>query len=202
MPVPISGRLNSVSISYPVIEPNKEPLLTGLTLGGAEFKLEPVVDVDLMARRALSDEMPGMVLRGITRAIVKGTVQNELQKRAGLFGAVVGLAASVVTEQADDRMWRMLPGRVYLARAYLEPGEHRLVFNGQPVGEPVKIDGQYAVLNMRLFEGQWVMHDVAKFGRLVAPPPAAAAPAATTAVVSGKVEAPAAVAPSPLRSPP
>ncbi|MFO1225371.1 COG3014 family protein [Roseateles sp.] len=201
VPVPISGRLNSVSISYPVIEPNKEPLLTGLTLGGAEFKLEPVVDVDLMARRALSDEMPGMVLRGITRAIVKGTVQNELQKRAGLFGAVVGLAASVVTEQADDRMWRMLPGRVYLARAYLEPGEHRLVFNGQPVGEPVKIDGQYAVLNMRLFEGQWVMHDVAKFGRLVAPPPAAAAPAATTAVVSGKVEAPAAVAPKPAAKP-
>ena len=49
-----------------------------------------MVDVDLMARRALSDEMPGMVLRGITRAIVRARSRTGCKKRAGLFGAVVG----------------------------------------------------------------------------------------------------------------
>jgi hypothetical protein len=52
------------------------------------------VDVNVMARRALKDEMPGMVLRGVTRAIAKGVMQNELQKRGGLVGGLIGAVAS------------------------------------------------------------------------------------------------------------
>ena len=46
----------------------------------------------MAARRALKDEMPGMVFRGITRAIAKGVLQNELQKRGGLIGGLIGAA--------------------------------------------------------------------------------------------------------------
>ena len=41
-------------------------------------------DVNVMARRALKDEMPGWVARRFTRAMAKGVLQNELQKRGGL----------------------------------------------------------------------------------------------------------------------
>jgi hypothetical protein len=146
-----------------------------LSVAGRDFKLEKVVDVNVMARRALKDEMPGMVFRGVTRAITKGVVQDQLQKNAGLLGAVVGTVASTVTEQTDDRLWRMLPGRVYIARGYLPEGEHKVEINGRTFDTNVKISGQYALVPLRLYNQSVVMGDVGSFGHLAAAPLLAAA---------------------------
>ena len=184
IPVPTGRGMVTASISYPVIEPSKDPLLTTLSAAGTDLKLEKVVDVNVMARRALKDEMPGMVLRGVTRAIAKGVTQNELQKRGGLVGGLIGAVASAATEVADDRMWRMLPGRVYIARGYLPPGEHVVTVNGRALPDPVKIDGQYALVPLRLYENTVLMGDVASLGKLApvgSVPVEAAAPAAKPA---------------------
>ena len=184
IPVPTGRGMVTASISYPVIEPSKDPLLTTLSAAGTDLKLEKVVDVNVMARRALKDEMPGMVLRGVTRAIAKGVTQNELQKRGGLVGGLIGAVASAATEVADDRMWRMLPGRVYIARGYLPPGEHVVTVNGRALPDPVKIDGQYALVPLRLYENTVLMGSVASLGKLApasAAPVEAAAPAAPAA---------------------
>ncbi|MFN7040703.1 MAG: COG3014 family protein [Acidovorax temperans] len=184
LPVPTGRGMVLTSISYPVIEPSKDPLLTTLSAAGTDLKLEKVVDVNVMARRALKDEMPGMVLRGVTRAIAKGVMQNELQKRGGLVGGLIGAVASAATEVADDRMWRMLPGRVYIARGYLPPGEHVVTVNGRALPDPVKIDGQYALVPLRLYENTVLMGDVASLGKLApvgSVPVEAAAPAAKPA---------------------
>mgnify|MGYP006140908869 FL=1 len=173
LPVPTGRGMVLTSISYPVIEPSKDPLLTTLSAAGTDLKLEKVVDVNVMARRALKDEMPGMVLRGVTRAIAKGVMQNELQKGGGLVGGLIGAVASAATEVADDRMWRMLPGRVYIARGYLPPGEHVVTVNGRALPDPVKIDGQYALVPLRLYENTVLMGSVASLGKLA---PASAAP--------------------------
>ena len=173
LPVPTGRGMVLTSISYPVIEPSTDPLLTTLSAAGTDLKLEKVVDVNVMARRALKDEMPGMVLRGVTRAIAKGVMQNELQKRGGLVGGLIGAVASAATEVADDRMWRMLPGRVYIARGYLPPGEHVVTVNGRALPDPVKIDGQYALVPLRLYENTVLMGSVASLGKLA---PASAAP--------------------------
>lgn len=184
LPVPTGRGMVLTSISYPVIEPSKDPLLTTLSAAGTDLKLEKVVDVNVMARRALKDEMPGMVLRGVTRAIAKGVMQNELQKRGGLVGGLIGAVASAATEVADDRMWRMLPGRVYIARGYLPPGEHVVTVNGRALPDSVKIDGQYALVPLRLYENTVLMGDVASLGKLApvgSVPVEAAAPAAKPA---------------------
>lgn len=184
IPVPTGRGMVTASISYPVIEPSKDPLLTTLSAAGTDLKLEKVVDVNVMARRALKDEMPGMVLRGVTRAIAKGVMQNELQKRGGLVGGLIGAVASAATEVADDRMWRMLPGRVYIARGYLPPGEHVVTVNGRALPDSVKIDGQYALVPLRLYENTVLMGDVASLGKLApvgSVPVEAAAPAAKPA---------------------
>ena len=187
IPVPTGRGLVTASISYPVIEPSKDALLTTISAAGTDLKLEKVVDVNVMARRALKDEMPGMVLRGFTRAVAKGVLQNELQKRGGLIGGIIGAAASVATEQADDRMWRMLPGRVYVARGYLPPGEHTVSINGRQLRQPIKIDGQYALVPLRMYDNSVLIGDVAMLGQLptvaAAPQPAPAAAAAPAAPV-------------------
>ena len=184
IPVPTGRGMVTASISYPVIEPSTDPLLTTLSAAGTDLKLEKVVDVNVMARRALKDEMPGMVLRGVTRAIAKGVMQNELQKGGGLVGGLIGAVASAATEVADDRMWRMLPGRVYIARGYLPPGEHVVTVNGRALPDSVKIDGQYALVPLRLYENTVLMGDVASLGKLApvgSVPVEAAAPAAKPA---------------------
>ncbi len=182
LPVPTGRGMVTVSISYPVIEPSTDAPLGQISASGYDFKLEKIVDVNVMARRALKDEMPGMVLRGVTRAVAKGVLQDQLQKNGGLLGGLIGAVASVTTEQADDRMWRMLPGRVYVARGYLPPGTHQLSVNGRPLPEPVQIDGQYALVPMRLYHNTVLMGKVATIGSLAAvpPTPAAAAPAPDT----------------------
>ena len=206
IPVPTGRGMVTASISYPVIEPSKDPLLTTLSAAGTDLKLEKVVDVNVMARRALKDEMPGMVLRGVTRAIAKGVMQNELQKGGGLVGGLIGAVASAATEVADDRMWRMLPGRVYIARGYLPPGEHVVTVNGRALPDPVKIDGQYALVPLRLYENTVLVGSVASLGKLApasAAPVEAAAPAAPVAKPAPRVNTRPAkpVAKSPVAAP-
>lgn len=176
LPIPVGNAIRTVSISYPTIAPSKDALLTAVTVSDKEFKLEKVVDVNVMARRALKDEMPGMVFRGVTRAIVKGVMQDQLEKNGGLIGALVGSIASAATEQADDRLWRMLPGRVYVARGYLPEGEHQISINGQGVKTSVKINGQYALVPLRIYNQSVLVGNVGQFGQLVALAPAAVKP--------------------------
>lgn len=188
LPIPTNRGLVSASISYPVITPSKTPFIGQLQAGPTALTPEPVVDFNVMARRALKDEMPGMMLRGATRAIAKGVVQNEAQKKLGLLGGLATAAASIVTEQADDRLWRMLPERVYVVRAYLPPGEHRLMIEQRDVGS-VKIDGKYAVVPIRVYANKALVGDVAAFGNLPAvgaPVVADVAPAPAAPVRAGK----------------
>ncbi len=189
LPVPTGSGLVTASLSYPVIEPSNDPLLSQLSVAGYDFKLEKVVDVNVMARRALKDEMPGMVFRGVTRAIAKGVLQNELQKRGGLIGGLIGAATSVATEQADDRMWRMLPGRVYVARGYLPPGEHRISINGRLIDQPIQIDGQYALVPLRIYHNSVLTGQLASIGQLAAQA-AAPAPQKPAVVEAAKPEKP------------
>lgn len=195
VPVPTGRSIVTASISYPVIEPSQDTLLSQLEAAGQQLKLEKVVDVNVMARRALKDEMPGMVLRGITRAVVKAVAQDQLQKDGGLAGSLMSIAvavASVVTEQADDRMWRMLPGRVYVARGYLPVGEHQVQINGQPLGALVRIEGQYAVVPVRIYEEQVIVGEISTFGQLpkiAAAPPTASPPPAVAARKAGAAAA-------------
>jgi hypothetical protein len=111
-------------------------------------------------------------------------VQDELSKNAGIFGSILGSVASVVTEQADDRIWRMLPERVYVARAHLPPGEHKVIVDGRDFG-PIKIDGQYAVVPLRFYESVALVGEIGTIGKLPEqepPPPPAAAPVTSKAV--------------------
>jgi hypothetical protein len=188
IPIPVGGGFRTVSISYPVIEASTSTPVTTLKVGDREVALSSVVDLNVMSRRVLKDEMPGMVLRGVTRAIAKGILQDQLSQNAGIFGSIIGSVASAVTEQADDRMWRMLPERVFVARAHLPPGEHKVSVDGRDFGT-VKIDGQYAVVPLRVYETVALVGEVGILGKLPdqePPPPKVEPPVKSKAKVVKK----------------
>ncbi len=165
LPVPTRHGLVTATVSYPVITPSLTPHIQSVGLGLLTLKPEIVVDFNVMARRALKDEMPAMMLRGATRAVAKGIAQDRAQKNFGLAGGILSAVAAVASEQADDRMWRLLPDRVYLARATLPPGEHPLTIEGRRAGT-VKIDGRYAIVPVRVYANSLLIGDVAGYGTL------------------------------------
>lgn len=166
LPFAMRGRLNTVTISYPVIAPHREQGVRMVSAGTVSLASHPVVDMNLMARRALRDEMPGLILRGGIRAFAKAALQDEVQKRAGALAGLLATVASVATEQADDRLWRGLPGLVTVARGYLPPGQHRLVLDGRDTGLSYEISGQYALVPVRVADGKVMIGNVSTIGQL------------------------------------
>ena len=69
-----------------------------------------------------------------------------------------------------------------MARGYLPPGEHVVSVNGRQLPQPIKIDGQYALVPLRMYENSVLTGDVAMLGQLptVAAAPQPAAEPATT----------------------
>jgi hypothetical protein len=168
--MPVFGpRPMLVSVSFPVMQvtdPARPPRQLVLDDGRA-LPVAPLTSVDLMARRSLKDDMPGIMLRASTRAATNATMQYQAQRAAsdnhGNAGAVVGLAAlalslgASVMESADDRTWRSLPSDISIARARLPRGVHTVTLDGQRSAR-IDVKGRYAVVDLRLLRNRMYAH--------------------------------------------
>jgi hypothetical protein len=108
-----------------------------------------------MSRRALRDDMPGIIVRTTVRAVSRGVAQKKLNEVNPLAGLAVGIA-SAITEGADTRTWRTLPDQTLVARLRLKPGEHNLVLPSTVGGTHVRldIDRPYQVVTLRAIGNQ------------------------------------------------
>ena len=161
-----------ISVSFPVMQstdPGRPPAQLVLDDGRA-LPVAPLTSVDLMARRSLKDDMPGIMLRASTRATTNATLQYQAQRAAsdnhGSAGAVVGLAAfalaagAAIMESADDRTWRTLPSEISIARARLPRGVHTVTLptsDGQRNAR-FSVNGRYAVIDLRLLRHRIYVH--------------------------------------------
>ncbi|CAM4309842.1 COG3014 family protein [Kerstersia similis] len=128
LPVPTHNGLLTLATAFPVIQPNPYALdLQQISIAGQSVPVAQAADLNAMARRALRDELPGMLTRSSIRLVTKAVLQNEINQQAGpLAGLFAALVSAATEPAADDRMWRMLPERVYLARAFVPHGRHEL----------------------------------------------------------------------------
>lgn len=158
LPIPTERGLTMVltALSWPVLQPVDSSVVpSNLILDGKPQPLVLITNADQMARRALADEMPSIIIRSSVRAIAKGVVQKQVQDKAaslGLAGALVGAAASVAavgTEKADERTWRTLPAFYSVGRAMLPPGTHALSLAGRPAKE-INVSGKHSVIVIRM----------------------------------------------------
>ncbi|MBI3593683.1 MAG: hypothetical protein HY200_01870 [Nitrospirae bacterium] len=152
-----------VQISWPVIRLQASAALTSsITVDHQSFPVVMMTSVDAMARRALSDEMPVIIARTAIRAIAKTVVQKGIDDKTsdlGLPGLLVSIGAKIgtaVSETADERAWRTLPGYYSIARARLPAGAHHIGIQTS-VGEQdleVRLSGGYAVVSLRTLGGR------------------------------------------------
>lgn len=159
-----NSRTIYVPISFPVIRPAAAPEPGYIGLDAYVLETTPIVDLNAMARRSLRDEMPGLILRGLARASSKGALQYYASEdESGVLGLLVSVF-SVATEVADDRVWRTLPGAVFIARDYLPSGRYALSVNGRDSGETIDIHGRYALVPIRIAGAHTLVGTVATYG--------------------------------------
>lgn len=158
LPVAVNQTSVLVPYSFPLLMPGMfdDPPMA-LTIGGAQrVALTPLTSVDLMARRSLKDDMPGIMLRAVVRATTSAMLQYQAQrhsdKDAAAAAGIAAFAASAILQTADDRTWRSLPAQVAIARVRLPPGVHDVTLDGT-MGEQrarISVSGRHAVIDFRV----------------------------------------------------
>jgi hypothetical protein len=158
IPVPvIVSNLGVIPISFPMLHSDPSHTLQPSTLGidGKDtLPLAGVTSLDAMSRRALRDDMPGIIVRGILRAAAKTMSQKALMDQGG-GAAIAGIALNVVnviTESADERTWRTLPSTISIARTTLPSGKHEVTVGGSK--QSLDLQGSHAVVVTRLLGNQ------------------------------------------------
>lgn len=193
-PIPTGRGLVTISMAFPVIYPDKDAQnITQLNLGSLSLPTALITDFNVMARKALKDELPGIQMRAAVRAIGKGLLQDQANKQFGAIGGLLGNIAAVATEpDADDRMWRGLPGRVFIARSFVTPGEYDFRIPNQIDGsKKLTIDGRYMVVPVRLFKNKTYFGEPVQLGKagvVMASSESAANPAADAKPAASKKE--------------
>ena len=158
LPIPYKGNLLFVPVSFPVIR-QQDPghLPAAIHMGGSIATPTVITNIDAMARRALQEEMPGIMLRGIIRSTAKAALQYQAmnQDDSGLAGFAVVLG-SIITESADERAWRTLPAQIAVARAKVPAGTAYLEVDTPSGTQRVAIaaKGRYQVIALRMLRGR------------------------------------------------
>jgi uncharacterized protein len=156
LPIPIDGHLVITPLSFPVIKADTSTAtFAQIGVDGQQQNLTALNSTTAMSRRALRDDMPGIILRTTVRAVTRGVAQNNLNKTNPMAGLVLGIA-SAVTEGADTRTWRTLPDMTQVTRLRLKRGDHQVSLPNALGGTlvTVKADQRYQVITLRVVGNQ------------------------------------------------
>jgi hypothetical protein len=199
LPVMTNDRFILIPVSFPVMVATSTPTLpVQLKVNeGQSLAVAPITSIDLMARRGLQDDMPGILLRATIRSTAKAVTQYQMQQQAqNQNSAAMGLAAlavtigSAVTESADERTWRTLPSEIAIARGRLPAGTHTVTLQTPEGVRSVRLNlsGRYAVIDLRLLRHKLFMQPPEAAVRGGGRQPAGAAPAPSTGGGPGTLE--------------
>ena len=199
LPVMTNDKFILIPVSFPVMVATSTPTLpVQLKVNeGQSLAVAPITSIDLMARRGLQDDMPGILLRATIRSTAKAVTQYQMQQQAqNQNSAAMGLAAlavtigSAVTESADERTWRTLPSEIAIARGRLPAGAHTVTLQTPEGVRSVRLNlsGRYAVIDLRLLRHQLFMQPPEAAVRGGVRQPDGAAPTPSTGGGPGTLE--------------
>lgn len=126
-----------------------------INIDEATIEIKKVTDFNLMARRALKDELPGIITRSIVRATSKAIAQKIANDNdsSGISGLAI-MIGGFVMEGADERIWKTLPSQLSVGRTTLNKGKHLIKVESESFGvieKEVEITNRYTVLQIRKF---------------------------------------------------
>ena len=159
IPIPVIYKgLGVIPISFPVLhsDPTHTSASNYVSIDSTiNQPLAMVTSLDAMSKRALKDDMTGIILRGILRAAVKTASQQALMSSNNSYAVLAGVAlnaVNVITESADERTWRTLPSTINVARFSLPRGKHEFILGSRK--QTLDINGSHAVIVARVINNQ------------------------------------------------
>lgn len=156
LPLPISNNVVITPLSFPVIKPDASTAaFTQIGVDGQQLTLTQLNSTTAMSRRALRDDMPGIIVRTTVRAITRGVAQKQINETNPLAGLAVGITSAVM-EGADTRTWRTLPDNTQVVRLRMKKGEHQVTLPSAVGGSVVRVtvDQRYQVISLRAVGNQ------------------------------------------------
>jgi hypothetical protein len=96
-----------------------------------------------------------------------------LTEHAGLAGALFSMAtkvAAVVSEVADERIWRTLPNSYSISRARFSLGQHKLTINVNGIPKEIRfnVTDKYSIVSLRIVGNNVICNSVSRISDLVA----------------------------------
>lgn len=135
-----------LALPYFVVRANPVPSAR-LVAGPHTTPFELFEDVNSIAVKDLADHRAGILVKATARALVKFQAARAVQKKAKEAGGGAELLAmlgtnlfTLLSEQADTRSWRTLPGRIWVARLTVAPGDRSLLIDLSQGGDQRVLD--------------------------------------------------------------
>jgi hypothetical protein len=169
IPIPLQKGLVVTPLSFPIIKSEGRSYVpSSVSVSGRQLPVETLTNIDAMARRQLKDQMPGILLRSVIRAVLKSVAQEQANK-GGLALGLIASVSSVVSEQADDRSWRTLPERISVARATLPQGRQMVEFQtgAGTYKKEVDIGSSFSIIPIRITGGAVFVGQPNIMGRVI-----------------------------------
>jgi hypothetical protein len=129
VPIPTHAGVTLVNITfpyYPEVTNRLVPLAIQSRRGQELAVTELACDLQRLAVKDLSEQMPGIITRMVIRATLKAVAGHEMQRQMGLAAGLAATLAMALLEQPDLRSWLLLPRYAQVARLELPAGEHEL----------------------------------------------------------------------------
>lgn len=157
------GTQQYFSLALPKAVVDNSPLPQALlSVAGAQaVPFELFQDVNAIAVRDLQDKAGAVTLKATARALAKFQAARAVQKKAREAGgdgaqilAFLGTNIyNLISEQADVRSWRTLPGRILVARVALNPGRQsgQIVIQGPGPSRQVDLGALDLKAGQKLF---------------------------------------------------
>ena len=135
-------------VAIPKIDSHR-PLLSGIevAVGGVKASGVLVEDVENSAIETFNAQRTGILLRTLTRAVLKYLSYRGANKKNEALGLLVNLVGAV-TEQADTRSWQTLPNQIFMVRMTLPAGTHTL--NLSFLGKNGRVGGRDSVPEIKI----------------------------------------------------
>ena len=155
--IPVGGgKLAPLSLPAYVTRPNPASRAALFANNGSMLGTTSVLsDVEAIAIKSLQDRMPSLIFKQLIRTTLKTAVANQADDQGAR--ALINLI-NIITEQADQRSWLLLPQNLQVLRVSMLPGRHHLKIAIQAPGggtldvRTVQVEvrtGELSIVNLR-----------------------------------------------------
>ncbi len=98
-----------------------------LQLGGQEYPLQLLEDVNKVAFKCLDERMNLEMSKALIRVALKKLEEYEVKKSDRNLGSILSII-NAITEKADTRNWQTLPHSIFYSRIPLKEGSNTVTF--------------------------------------------------------------------------